>query len=356
MDCLYVIMPGGTSQFLKNMVEKVTGKVPYTLIDNSCQIPDLKDKKILFAVELDECGSNLPLLEIFSSLYKRGSDSLLGSSAIILIRSSSALYTKSAAKNIIFLANGLGCSFKGHPLIEATGDLSNFKTWQKTLDMSLENICFHLCENLGESFINDLPPIIQSPKILALHSSSYKTSNTLLLWNMTKEYLKDYCYIDEFHVENGTIVDCKGCSYKTCTNYSKQNTCFYEGVVTDKLLPSIENADYIIWICPNYNDAVSAKLMAVINRLTVLYKKTDFYNKYLFSIIVSGNSGSDCVAKQLIGALNINKGFRLPPYFCIMETANDPKSILKVPNIEEKARLFAQNILKNIKKSFFERF
>ncbi|GAF92126.1 unnamed protein product, partial [marine sediment metagenome] len=51
--------------------------------------------------------------------------------------------------------------------------------------------------------------------------------------------------------------------------------------------------------------------MAVINRMTVLYKRVKFGDKTLFSVVVSGNSGSDCVDKQLTGALNINKGFRL---------------------------------------------
>lgn len=62
-------------------------------------------------------------------------------------------------------------------------------------------------------------------------------------------------------------------------------------------LPAIEDADCVIWLCPNYNDSISAKLMAVINRLTVLYKRVRFWDKSLFSIIVSGNSGSDCVAE-----------------------------------------------------------
>lgn len=75
-----------------------------------------------------------------------------------------------------------------------------------------------------------------------------------------------------------------------------------------EILTAIEEADCIIWLCPNYNDAISAKLMAVINRITVLYKRVKFGEKTLFSVVVSGNSGSDCVAKQLIGALNINKG------------------------------------------------
>jgi hypothetical protein len=90
--------------------------------------------------------------------------------------------------------------------------------------------------------------------------------------------------------------------------------------------------------------------MAVINRMTVLYKRVKFWDKTLFSIIVSGNSGSDRVAEQLLGALNINKGFRLPPYFALMATANDPGAIKKVQGIEKRAKKFAENIIKEIKK------
>jgi len=96
----------------------------------------------------------------------------------------------------------------------------------------------------------------------------------------------------------------------------------------------IEQADIVVWICPNYNDSISAKLMAVINRLTALYRKISFQDKYILGIVVSGNSGNDSVSSQLIGALNINKGFRLPPNFVSMAIANDPGDILQVENID----------------------
>jgi multimeric flavodoxin WrbA len=120
--------------------------------------------------------------------------------------------------------------------------------------------------------------------------------------------------------------------------------------MVEKILPAIEKADAVIWLCPNYNDAISANLAAVINRMTALYRKTPFYKKTLFSIVVSGNSGSDSVAKQLIGALCINKGFNLPPYFSLMSTANNPGAISQIPNIETAAKDFAENMLREIKK------
>ncbi len=90
--------------------------------------------------------------------------------------------------------------------------------------------------------------------------------------------------------------------------------------------------------------------MAVINRMTVLYKRVKFGDKTLFSVVVSGNSGSDCADKQLTGALNINKGFRLPPYFALTATANDPRSIMNVLGIDKKAKEFAGNIKRGIRK------
>jgi len=204
-------------------------------------------------------------------------------------------------------------------------------------------------KELVRKLVEENITLINNPKILALHSSLFKTSNTLMLWRMVKECFK-VDDIKEFHVENGTVVDCRGCSYKTCIHYSEEKGCFYGGIMVKEIFPAIEDADCIIWLCPNYNDAIPAKLMAVINRMTVLYKRVKFCDKTLFSIIVSGNSGSDCVAEQLLGALNINKGFRLPPYFVLTATANDPGAVKEVRGIQRKTRKFAKNIMCEIKK------
>ena len=119
--------------------------------------------------------------------------------------------------------------------------------------------------------------------------------------------------------------------------------------MVEEIYPAVLESDAIVWICPNYNDAITANLSAVINRLTALFRQTKFYDKSIFSIVVSGNSGGDILSKQLIGALNVNKTFRLPPYFSIMATANDLGAILKVPDIEQMAKEFAINISKEIK-------
>ena len=350
METIYLIMPGKISDSFAEIVKVATENCQLTIIKTVKNFPvDLQNKKIIFAIELDECGFNIPLFEMLLKLKKRGNDALSGSRAVIIIQSSSELFTKSNAQKMIFLTNQMGCRFPGHPVVEATHNLNNFLTWQKTYNLPLVEIYREQARELVKKLKDENLKLINRPKILTLHSSLFKTSNTLMLWKMVKESLGGED-IRELHVENGTVVDCRGCSYKTCIHYSEQKSCFYGGIMVKEILPAIEEADCIIWLCPNYNDAISAKLMAVINRMTVLYKRVKFGDKTLFSLVVSGNSGSDCVAKQLIGALNINKGFRLPPYFTLIATANDPGSIMKVPGIDQKAKEFAENIKREIKK------
>ena len=64
--------------------------------------------------------------------------------------------------------------------------------------------------------------------------------------------------------------------------------------------------------------------------------------------MVSGYSGGDLVASQVISALNMNKGFWLPSQFCMMETANDAGSAIRLPGIEERLHDFSGRILDHL--------
>lgn len=349
MSKVYIIKSKKQSNQLNNMLQIFTESAECLFIEDHKDLPDLSYKKIVFCLELNEIGYCPEVFDILLSLNIKSNISLIGSTGCVLVHSSTNLFTKDAANNLIFLANKLGCNFIGHPLVEATPDLNNFLTWQKSMDLPLEDICIEQCKKLCRRLLNDEVIKFENPRIIALHASSRNTSNTLMLWNMIKANLVG-CSIEDLNVENGAINDCTGCSFTTCIHFSKQNSCFYGGMMVSEVFPAIEQADAVVMVCPNYNDAVSANLTAVINRTTALYRKMSFYEKYLFCVVVSGNSGSDSVAKQLIGALNINKGFRLPSRAVTMETANDPGSIRNVVNIEAKAKLFSENILSSIKK------
>ena len=115
-------------------------------------------------------------------------------------------------------------------------------------------------------------------------------------------------------------------------------------MIVDEVYPAITQADGVLWLCPNYNDALAANLTACINRLTALFRTTPFYDKELYGIIVSGYSGGDIVAQQLISALCMNKAFRLPPRFCLLETANDAGAAVKLPGIDRRLADFAAHM------------
>mgnify|MGYP000988912470 CR=1 FL=1 len=345
----YLILPEEPSPFLEEMIDITTQDIDYKIVNGPNNLPDLKNKKIIFGIELPITGVSSNLNYIFEKLFFRGHDSLRDSEAIVLIHSRYQLFTKTAAQSIIFNSNLLGCRFPGRPIVEATGNLDNFIALEKIYNLSIREICFMLCKKLGERFIRDSISLIKNPKILMLHSSNWNTSNTLTLWNMVKANLKDED-IKEINIGNDNIVDCIGCPYKTCKHYGEQTQCFYGGIITEEVYPAILEADGVILICPNYNDMLAANLVAMINRLTALFRKTKFYDKTIFSIIVSGHSGGDALAKQIISSLNINKTFRLPPYFSLMAVANHRGAIKQVPHIEEDAKRFAKNIIKEIKK------
>ena len=61
--------------------------------------------------------------------------------------------------------------------------------------------------------------------------------------------------------------------------------------------------------------------------------------------MVSGYSGGDLVARQLLGTLCFNKTVTLPPRFCMLETAHDPGSAQSLPAIGQRLDAFARHIV-----------
>ncbi len=342
------ILKFGENQRLDKMIQSATTdlspNIEWVDVDT---VTVLKDKRLLLCIDSDDIGGQPDLYNWLRRLYKLESNGekapLKGSTAAMLINSDGPLYTKRIAQYVAFHLNRLGCRFIGHPLIEAVDQLQNFKTWKKVVDIPLESLLEAKCRELGGRLVDFKLKKVEQPKILVLHSSSHHTSNTLKLWNLVAKHLSGFD-MREFQIEDDKIAECKGCSFKTCMHYSDMKSCYYGGMMVDDILPAMEWADAVIWVCPNYNDAISAKLMAVINRMTVLYRRITFYDKRLFGIVVSGNSGSDLIMTQLLGAVNINKGYMLPPNFAFSEIANDPGSIMDVEGIEDRAKGFAQHI------------
>ena len=184
-------------------------------------------------------------------------------------------------------------------------------------------------------------------KLLALHASPRSTSNTLALWEMVRRNLPGEIEVQELCLRNNTVADCNGCAYTTCLHFGEQGGCFYGGPMVDEVFPAVRACDALVMLCANYNDALSANLTAFVNRLTALFRQSRFYDKRLYGLIVSGYSGGDLLARQLISSLNMNKSFYLPPRFCMLETANEKGSLAKLPGVAERGAAFARAMMES---------
>ena len=263
----------------------------------------------------------------------------------LLVDGAAPLYTKSTASELVLAANLAGCAFLGRPLVEGTDTLSNFQVQADNLGTNLPGAYRAAAAELVERVEGEVFLKKERPQVLVLHASSHHTSNTIALWSSVRERLEDRCAIHEIGLRNGTLSDCSGCPYTMCLHFGERGGCFYGGVMQDEVYPAVRAADALVLLCPNYNDALPANLTACVNRLTALFRQTRFYDKAVFAIVVSGYSGGDTVARQVIDAMNMNKSFYLPPNFALVETANSPGEALALPGIGERLEGFTQNML-----------
>ena len=301
----------------------------------------------LFAIDLGEYGVNLEYTRLLGWLRSHPK-SLEGWTGGVTADADSDLYTKSAARELVFTANRAGCAFVGRPLVEGTKTLSNFAIVASNLGTDLYGAYVESIKLLVKEMAKSQEPDKERKReLLVLHASSHKSSNTYAVWQGVKQYLTDIS-ITEIGLRNGTLADCSGCPYKMCLHFGERGSCFYGGVMVENVYPAVKKADGILLLAPNYNDALSANLTAFINRLTALFRTTRFYDKKLFGIVVSGYSGSDLIAEQMIAALNMNKTFYLPGHFAMLETANHPGEAMKLPRIEERMRQYAKLIQNNL--------
>ena len=307
----------------------------------------LENQRVLFAVPLDESGVNHGYYALLAYL-RTHPGCLDGSVGGVLVDGPGDLYTKAVGRELVLSASRAGCAFPGRPLVEATGDLRNFTVQAKNAGCSSEEAYRLAAADLTDRVLGFAPPKRHQPKLLVLHASNHRTSNTLALWSRCRERLGKVCEITEIGLRNGTLEDCAGCPYTMCLHFGEKGDCFYGGVMVQEVYPAIRESDAVVLLCPNYNDALSANLTAAINRLTALYRTTPFTDKAVFAIVVSGYSGGDIVARQVVSALNMNKGFWLPPNFCLLETANDAGTAVELPGIEERLSEFTENILRQL--------
>ena len=329
---------------------RMDGVLRHALTDSDCQVvytadglTNLQGKRLLFAVALGDTGINFEYLRMLQRI-RREPELFKGCTAGLIVDADSPLYTKSTAAELTCAANMAGCAFLGRPLVEATDTLRNFTIQAKNLDTDLIGAYRAAAKELVQRLEREHFPKREKPELLVLHASSHATSNTMALWKQTRERLGEDFTFTEIGLRNGTLSDCSGCPYTVCLHFGEKESCFYGGVMAAEVYPAMRRCSGVVMLCPNYNDAISANMTACINRLTALFRQTRFYDKALFSLVVSGYSGGDILARQLISGMNMNKSFYLPGNFALMETANDPGQALECDGIQSKLDAFAANI------------
>jgi len=335
---------------LGGILETLNGEgVEVTLVEKASELDHivLQGKRIIFAISLSEAGVNMEYYRLLE-YFRARPDCLEGAVGGIIVDGQGEFFTKALARRLAFTINAAGCTLPGRPLVEATGSLGNFHVLSGVTGQSPEVVYAGQMESLIRRILDfdtgDTSAAGEKLKVLAVHASSRKTSNTLLLWDKVKRSLGDRAEITEISLREGNLQECRGCGYEQCLHFGENGKCFYGGIMTEQVYPAIIDCDVLVMICPNYNDALNANLTAFINRLTSIFRVHDFGRKRLYALVVSGYSGGDIVSEQIIGALNFNKGFILPGRFAMNETANDPMSILEISDIDKQAKEFAENI------------
>ena len=200
-----VLMPAAAPRLTRALEFALQGLPHRFLSEGDC----LQNRRILFALPPDAGGS-------------RGA---------VLRDGDGELYTKQLAQELVFSANGAGCAFPGKPLVEGTGSLYNQHILAQQRGLSLEQTYFARARELAQRLDGFTPPRFPRPRLLVLHSSESGRSSTLWMGREICRKLSDCCEIQEISLQNGTIHDCRGCSYRTCLHFAENGGCFYGGAL-----------------------------------------------------------------------------------------------------------------------------
>ena len=218
---------------------------PCVKIQRPDQLRPLRGQRVLFALSLLHGGVNLGWYAMLSAI-RQDPQFFEGCCGAVLVDGDSELYTKAAARELVFAANQAGCAFMGAPLIEATGSLENFHIRAMLRNTDCLSAYTACAAELVARLLADTPPVRQQPHLMVLHASNRKTSNTIALWERMAPRLEGRVDARVVSLRNGTVADCNGCEFRTCLHFGEEGRCFYGGVIVDEVYPAISHADGVL--------------------------------------------------------------------------------------------------------------
>ena len=127
-----------------------------------------------------------------------------GAAAAMVADGSGELYTKSSAQALALACSMAGACLPGRALVEATGSLYNHHIQAANRGLSWEETYFRRVEELAARLETFAPPRFDRPRVLMLHASDQRRSNTLALGRAVLERLSDRCDVREIGLLNGT--------------------------------------------------------------------------------------------------------------------------------------------------------
>ena len=175
---------------LDHILEDILSDIDHIFIRDMSSLKDLKGQRILFAVPLGRYGLNTAYTGL---LYRLRSEPALLENSIsaMIIDGDSELFTKSTATELAFAINFAGSALIGRSVVEGTGSLANLRVQAKLTGTDLSGAYRAAARELTERLLLTKPEQKDRPKLLALHASSHRTSNTMQLWNKVSEQLRD---------------------------------------------------------------------------------------------------------------------------------------------------------------------
>ena len=170
----------------------------------------LQGRRVLIALTTGEGGMSLEAFRLLQSL-RTHPDCLRGATGALIVDGAGELYTKQAAQAVALAANLAGCLFPGKPLVEGTGSLYNQHILAGQLGLPWEETYFTRARDLAGRLARFQAPRFSRPRVLMLHASDNRRSNTVAMGKAVCNHLAPVCDIQTISLQNGAIYDCRGC-------------------------------------------------------------------------------------------------------------------------------------------------
>lgn len=350
---------------LEAVLHQALRDVPHRIVEDLSQVA--LPSKLLVALSLGEDGVSNSFTHLLSVLRK-DTNMLKGCLAGMVVETENDLYGKNASIQLAFAMNTSGCALVGRPLVEATATIQNFPedtTPREEVDHSdlieidgsnplapYTNAVTLLARRImgpgfrGKSPLTGRPDL---PKMLGVHTAVEDESNAYDLWKELKHRISPFMTCSDLALRPRTATQCALCSAKLGTDSS----CLYGSPFPQEAVSAIKEADALMMICGGHHNSVHAQQLAFIHHLSALFPKKFFYEKALYTVIVSPYSGGDMVASQLISALCLNNAFYLPPKFAMLETASKSNEAISLNGIENRLDWFSHGILETLSLGHF---